>query len=169
MFRIKTIKKLLLTTIIIFQSCTGQGQEKVELDFIIMINDKLCYGLSSMKIKSVSLDDDSNLNYLVDYHPGNLSIDSHAYNELIGKNTDSLYLIMDYSIHSLVNDEGRSDYYHYQIPMGKIWLKNTYMVLKIYNLDEEKYNERFEPIGENMNYTFELDYPGGSMKRIPSN
>jgi hypothetical protein len=42
----------------------------------------------------------------------------------------------------------------------------TYLILKIYNLENRKYRDAYEPLDVKRNYSFEIIYPDGQIIRV---
>lgn len=45
------------------------------------------------------------------------------------------------------------------------WLEQSYFILYIYNTDNKDYKKIYNPL-PGKNYTFEYDFPNGTMKRV---
>jgi hypothetical protein len=125
---------------------------------ILMIDDKLCLG----SVVDIHLVDGNGERIDLEYIPGKLSMEKGSYEHLIQSDLDSATLFFDYYIYK----KDKQALYSYKIPFYSNWLDLEYLVLKIYNLDNKKYQKVFKPLDESRNYTFELEYPGGSMRRV---
>jgi len=55
--------------------------------------------------------------------------------------------------------------YYYNIILEKSWLKNSFNILRIYNLENKKNKKTFSDI-EDRDYTYEIDSPNGSILRV---
>ena len=56
--------------------------------------------------------------------------------------------------------------YNYEIEIGKNWFEQTFVILKIYNLDKKKYKKRLAPLSKDKKYTFDLETSEGQMIRV---
>lgn len=146
-----------LVTLFIVNCGITSAQESFELDLIIMIDDELVFG--GLARSQILIDNEDAIE--LSYHPGNLSFSQSDYDRLKEAKSDSLTLTFDY-----YDDGGKLDLCNYKIPFFKSWLDHYFIVLRIYNLDKKKYRKAFKPLDAERNYTYELDYPGGSMRRI---
>lgn len=130
--------------------------DRCNVNLIIMVDDDICIG----SIANAYIIMENNKKISITYHPGDLRLDKEAMNLLKGSRVSTLHF--DY--YQYVN--GKQTLYNYELPFYSNWLEQDYTVLRVYNLDKRKYRKRFKPLDKKRNYTFELDYPGGSMKRI---
>ena len=158
------MKKLIFILLIMF-SYSRESMGQVQMDFIITVNDELEVGSLSNLRFVVRSKDGGKQEVEMQYHPGNLSIKESEYKQLFSDESDSVFVAFDHNKfcgekHDLVN---------YEIPFYKSWLENSFIILRVYDLSKGKYKNVFEPLSKEKNYTFELDYPGGSMKRIMIN
>lgn len=136
----------------------GQNVEK-KLNLIVVIDQKIIVeGLYQIKLSSGSKI------YTARYEPGNLIIDDTS-NTL--SKIDSLPVTLSF-YHNVYNKKGLVNDYHYKIPLERVWLERSFIVLRIYNTDRKPYKKMYNPL-KGLNYTFELDLPTGSIKRITKN
>jgi hypothetical protein len=77
-----------------------------------------------------------------------------------------LFLQFDYYQNSV---KGKQELYNYEIEMEKNWFEQSFVILKIYNLDKKKYRKRLEPLSKDRKYTFDLETSQGQMIRIRKN
>ncbi len=146
-----------LTCFLTALSSTGQVVNHSS-NVILMIDDKLCLG----SVADIHLIDGNGERIDLEYIPGKLSMEKGSYENLIQSDLDSATLFFDYYMYK----KDKQTLYSYEIPFYSNWLDLEYLVLKIYNLDNKKYQKVFKPLDESRNYTFELEYPGGSMRRV---
>ncbi len=133
------------------------------IDIIISIDGNIVKSIHRPKI--VALDSDTGIKSVsVSYHPGDLSLDKSDLDYLLSVD-DSVKLSLKFEYYQYT-PQGNQNVLSYEIEMGKDWLEQTYMVLYIYNTDKKTYEGEIKPI-PGRNYTFELDYPGGQMIRLP--
>lgn len=136
----------------------GQPQT-TEMNFIIMVNGKLHEGILS-NVHLLIKDEGKIEKIEAIYIPGSLSFDADNIT-----NVDSVFIVFNHSIfcndeHILVN---------YEIPFLPLWLEYSYLILRVYDLGHGEYKNVFKPLSRDKNYNYELDYPGGSIKRIMIN
>lgn len=124
-------------------------------NFIIMIDDELCIG----SIANAYIVSEKNEKISITYHPGSLRLEKGDSNILKDSKVNTLHF--DYYEYI----DGNQTLYNYELPFDSNWLEQDYIVLRVYNLNKRKYRKHFKPLSKKKNYTFELDYPGGSMKR----
>lgn len=136
-------------------------QAQKNINIIISIDDRVVAGsLSGIQLIAF-LGSDSLRTVTANYYPGNLSLSETDYNHLLDTSVKSVFLAFNYIEHCKNNQKT----YHYEIDLQKGWLTHYYYVLRIYNTDKSKYKKLFTPL-EGKSYTYEYDYPGGSIKRI---
>ena len=138
---------------------TSYSQDKSHFDFIIVVDEVIITSLNNPKLM-IRKENELLSNFDILLKPGDLSLKTTEYN-LIANSSDDLYLKFDYYDYS----SGKQKVYNYDIKIGKNWFEKSYIILKIYNTDKKKYKKIFNPI-KGRNYTFELDYGGGSMLQI---
>ena len=142
------MKIIIILTAIFFQVNIAVAQEKKEFDFVITIDDDFhpLYRLSLYTLGK----NGSKENYEISYHPGCLSITNEDYEKIISTNNE-IHLKFDHCVFS----DGKSHTYNYDIPISKSWFKEcTFVILKMYNLDEKKYRKKYPPLSEDKNYNF---------------
>jgi hypothetical protein len=134
-----------------------QGQSEIEINLIIVINDELAVNsLSNIQVLAKNFKGQLD----ADYVPGKLWIRSSVEQELSSVN-DSVFITFDNNIfcnhkHYLMN---------YKLPISMQWVDQDFVVLRVYDLARGKYKRVFKPLSAKMNYTFELDFPGGGTFR----
>lgn len=125
-------------------------------NLIILVDDEVCIGsIANIEITGEGSKVDAQ------YDPGNMIIARSDYEKLTG-NKSNYSLSFDYYQYK----GKKQKLYNYELPFSVDWLDQAYVVLRIYNLDKKKYRKLYEPLDQSKNYTFEYDYPGGSMKRV---
>jgi len=102
----------------------------------------------------------------IGYYPGNLSLSTADYNMIFSEQETILFFQFDYYRNSV---KGKQELYNYEIEMGKNWFEQSFVILKIYNLDKKKYRKRLEPLSKDRKYTFDLETSQGQMIRIRKN
>ncbi len=154
------MKKIFLTLIFCFSVIyNSYSQENSNFDFIVLVDDVIVTSLNNPKL--VIRKENELLSKIdITFKPGDLSLKTVEYN-LIKSTNDDLYLKFDYYDYS----SGKQKIYNYDIKIGKNWFEKSYIILRVYNTDKKKYKKIFNPI-KGTNYTFELDYGGGSMLQI---
>lgn len=150
------MKKILLVILIsILSVVTAQNKEG---NVIISINQNIHPILSNLYLL-----DEFNNKYYITYYPGSFKLNESDYKKLLNNNSyklvlsDNLYCFKNHRINI------------YEIEDFKLsWLDQPYFILNIYNTDIKRYKKKYNPL-ESKNYTYEYDYPGGSMKRVQKN
>lgn len=138
------------------------GQEKMkDINFVIVVDEKILTGVMERFKIIANLKNGTNEKIEVDYCPGNLSLKQSDYEKLIDTNVKTIYLAFDYIEYS----NKKQKIYNYEIDIRKGWLEHYYYVLYVYNTDKKQYKNSLEPLF-GKNYTYEFDYPGGSVKRV---
>lgn len=157
------MKKLYLIPLLLLLFTNLLGQDKKEeVNFIIVIDDEVWINYTALEIQIKDLN-----GLIVDkvsglYYPGNLSFQKGDYEKLINIGNGSMSLAFSYKEY-----EGKKEQnYKYELPFSKKWLNYYFVVIKIYNLNNRRYRGVFEPLSEEKNYTYELDSPDGSMRRV---
>lgn len=147
-----------LFCVVFFYNAFGQNKD---LDVIIIIDEKLDLLYTNPKIL---IEETSGAAYKINsnYHPGNLSIDASDFSKMVSDSVKSMSLEFTYYDHG----NKKQEVYSYKIELKKSWLNDAYIILKVYNLNKKKYKKVFEPIEVGKNYTFELDSPSHTFKRI---
>lgn len=152
------MKNLFHTIALLFILSAHAQDVNKSFDFIINIDEVIVPSLMNCKI--VIQNSNGNKNIPFQYRPGNLSITEDDY-RLIENGTGKL--MMQFSNNDYSSKEHQVN--SYEIEIGKNWFEKSYMILKVYNTTKKKYKKLFEPL-ENKDYTFEIEYAGGSMLRV---
>ena len=152
--------RMKLLFISIFLALAGNTIAQKEINMILSVDEKIVFGeISQVKIIA-KFENGREQKVSTNYFPGNLSISDSDYNLLLAEDVKFVFLAFSY------RDCGKKNIQHdYKIDIKKGWLKNYYYVLHIYNTNKEKYKKIFDPL-PGKSYTYEIDYPGGAMKRI---
>lgn len=157
------MKKCVFWVLCLFVYQFSMAQEnRKSFDFIISVDEEIATSLSRPVIIAKQ---STNVLKRIDisYHAGNLSLSSEDYNMIFSEQEITLFLQFDYYQYS---SKGKQEIYNYEIEIGKNWFEQTFVILKIYNLDKKKYRKRFDPLSKDKNYTFELNTSQGQMLRI---
>ena len=141
------------------------SQEEVKsINFIIVIDEEIVTNPIDIKLV-INSKKEGNYKVIeptIGYYPGNISLRKHDYDDLVSNDTQSVILKLNY----LTYRKNRPYYYKYEFDVGKIWFKQTFTILKIYNLDKKKYRKNLIPLSKEKNYTFDLQTAQGQMIRI---
>lgn len=149
--------KLVFFTVFVLSSHIILGQIN-DYNLIITVNDKLI--ISDIKVSKIMLENNDKSIDTIDcqYKPGNLIV---LDTDLELTSYRKITLSVDY-----IKREKRTDkYYHYDIDLYGVNFSQSYLILRLYNLDNRKYRQIFEPL-EGREYTFEIDMPSNSVTRI---
>jgi len=134
------------------------GQDKTA-NFIITINDVVVReGISYAALQFIGPDGSREVAD-VDYIPGKLQCHLGAVKEHGAK--DSIILKFRYTRHCAADRMEKV----YNIPFFRQWLDDSYIILRIYDLDLPK-NRAFFASKPGLKYTYEVDTPGGGFKMI---
>ena len=158
------MKKYVFCVLYLFLFKFSMAQEdRKKFDFIISVDEEIVKKISKSLI--IVKQGESVLKKInVSYYPGNLSIASEDYDMIFSDQGTSLFIQFDYYQYSF---NGEQEIYNYEIEIGRNLLQpQSFVILKIYNLDKKKYRKRFDPLSKDKNYTFELDGSEGQMLRI---
>ncbi len=160
------MRKCVFVVLFLFVYQVSIAQEKIKsFDIIIFVDEEIVTSLSKPVI--IAKEGKSVLKRIdISYHVGNLSLSAEDYYMIFSNQEKTLFIQFDYYQYS---SKGKQQVYNYEIEIGKNWLKQTFVVLKIYNLDKKKYKKRFAPLSKDKNYTFELSTSEGQMLRIKEN
>ncbi len=160
------MRKCVFVVLFLFVYQVSIAQEKIKsFDIIIFVDEEIVTSLSKPVI--IAKEGKSVLKRIdISYHVGNLSLSAEDYYMIFSNQEKTLFILFDYYQYS---SKGKQQVYNYEIEIGKNWLKQTFVVLKIYNLDKKKYKKRFAPLSKDKNYTFELSTSEGQMLRIKEN
>jgi hypothetical protein len=136
-------------------------QAQRDINLIISVDDNIIDGSLSRLRLIASLENGAEQTVEVNYYPGNLSLRQADYDKLLDTSVKTVFLAFDYT------ERCKSKEYtkNYKIDLQKGWLKHYYYILHIYNTDKRQYKKIYTPL-EGKSYTYEYDYPGGSVKRI---
>ncbi len=157
------MKKFFFWILFLFIYQVSMAQEnRKSFDFIISVDEEIAKTLSKPVI---IVKQNTNVLKKIDigYYPGNLSLNFGDYNTIFSEQETTLFLQFDYYQYS---PKGKQEVYNYEIEIGKNWFEQSFVILKIYNLDKKKYRKRLEPLSKNKNYTFDLETSQGQMIRI---
>ncbi len=147
-------------TLISSSQSIAQDQRR-NVNFVISIDGQIVVG-SMIGFKIIALSENDTREIIeADYAPGNLSLEQSDYDKLLNENIKTILLAFEYT----ENCKNQKQTYSYEIDIRKGWLKHYYYVLHIYNTDKKRYKNVYDPL-EGKTYTFEFDYPGGSMIRV---
>lgn len=153
--------KIVASIILLCSFSIRLNAQKKDINFIISIDgDIVTSNLSGFKLVAV-LRDGVEQTVKSDYYPGNLSVSEVDYNMLLDTNTRTVFIVFDYVERCRNFDKT----YNYKIDLKKGWLTNYYYILRIYNTSKRQYRKVYSPL-EGQTYTYEYDYPGGSVNRI---
>jgi hypothetical protein len=135
--------------------------EYKNMNFVISINEKVVINsISNFKIIALNKDNSKDI-FNANFSPGNISILKSDYLKIMSNEYSLLYLSFTYK----ENCKKKTQIFDYKIELKKVWLKQYYFVLKIYNLHKKKYRKLFNPL-KDKKYTYEYYYPGGQMLRV---
>lgn len=144
--------------LISYYRVSGQQYNK-ELDFVIVIDENVW--ITSTYFQIVMNKTSGSDTIKASYHPGSLSIMQSDYDKLLSEEAKSIYLKFVYYDHGVKKQKT----YNYEIELKKPWLQDYFNVLRIYNLDNKKY-KKLSAIAEGKNYTYELESPSHSFRRV---
>lgn len=153
------IKILIYAMIVCVYNTELQAQKDINL--IISIDDNIVVGSMSRLRLIASLENGNEQILEANYYPGNLSLKQADYDKLLNANVKTVFLAFDYSERC----ENKQHTYNYKIDLQKGWLEHYYYILHIYNTDKRQYKKIYTPL-EGRSYTYEYNYPGGSVKRV---
>lgn len=147
--------------ILIAVICTTDMQAQKNINLIVSIDDNIVVGSLSRLRLITSSENGIEQTVEADYSPGNLSLKQSDYEKLLDTSIKTVFLAFDYNEHC----KNKQRIYNYKIDLKKGWLQHYYYILHIYNTDKRKYKKIYTPL-EGQTYTYESDYPGGSVKRV---
>lgn len=154
---------LLLLSMLSYLILSAQDkEEKQSIDFIISVDGEIVKAISRSRIVSIGSNIDVK-SIPVFYYPGDLSVYKIDMDYIMSL-SDSVKLQLEFDYYSYTT-KGDQNVLNYKIEIDKSWLKQSYLILYLYNTDKKRYREKLEPI-PGSKYTFELDYPGGQMLRL---
>ena len=146
------MKRLSLLLLFFSSVIIAIAQERKELDFVIVVDDEFG-GIATPLHISLKKDNGETENINFNYHPGCLSLDMDDYNKL---KTFAGKIELHFGWYKHMNGETR--HYFYDIPFDpfeKKLFEASFVVIKIYNLDDKKYKKLYYPL-EGKNYNFSL-------------
>lgn len=154
--------KFLFSALFFFLVYKHNGQEiGTRINLIITVDDNIAItSIYSAKVEGIIKGLEKII--LADYVPGSLSFDSSHKNDLFALSDSNLFLTFGYRSYK----RKKQRVSHYKIEIKKEWFLEPYLILKIYNLDIRKYKRRFSPLDRNRNYTFEVDSPKFTFRRV---
>ncbi len=156
------MRKIIYIFIVLFFITKSYGQEdsKRHINFIIMVDGVIPFQ-GDINLKFII--EDSNLDTIrINYIPGDIVFEEMEFNRIMAlMGTKNLNLVIQYS--KLCNKKIKS--YSYKINFKPDWLKYSFNLLRIYNLDNKENKKIFTPL-EGQQYTYEMDSPNGSMIRV---
>jgi hypothetical protein len=147
---------------LVLQSFPMIAQKQVKnIDFIICIDEKIAVS-SISRFRIIALSKDGSKQIIdADYYPGNLSIYEEDYDKLLEENIKSVFIAFDFWDFS----EADQHIVNFEIEIKRGWMENNYCILYVYNTNKKKYRKMF-CTEEGKNYALEIEYPGGSVKKI---
>jgi hypothetical protein len=149
------------TFICLFFICMGNTiRAQKNINLILSIDDNIVTNsFSNIRIISISNTGETQT-IEADYHPGNLSLKQSDYEKLLDSSIKTVFLAFDYKeyCHNIQQN------YNYKIDLNKGWLGHYYFILHIYNINKKRYNKVYTPL-KGRTYTYEVEYPGGAVKR----
>jgi hypothetical protein len=145
--------KILLISVLGMSFFWIQAQEnKKNLDLIIVVDGNILSStFTDIKIKVLG---EKVRFFNVTYYPGNLSLKSEYFNELLSDSIKNIFLKFNYYDYSTAKQK----IYNYEIPINKKWLSENFFIIKFYNTDKEK-NDGIPPLRKGENYNFDIISP----------
>ena len=142
-------------------SHSAKSQEWYNSNVIIIVNDEVNLGSTSLKI-SYYTKDKALHNIEANYIPGKLKINKEDYERLVNESIGSLQVEVKYA--QICNDN--VSYTYYNIEDFKIqWLADEFYILRLYDTSLKRYKKIYDSL-PNKSYTYEYDSPSGSMRRV---
>jgi hypothetical protein len=139
----------------------GAESQSKNFDVIFLIDDKIDLFFASPKLITTSINNVKN-EISATYYPGNLILKSRDFESLFSVSIKSIYI--EFPHYTYVKEKQIVDYY--KIELKQKWLSENYLIFKIYNLNRGIYKGRYEPLEANLTYTYELDSPGFTFRRV---
>jgi len=137
------------------------AQEKTKtISFVLVVDGEVLN--ANTNITFLINSENSEDKILATYYPGTLSLSQADYEKLISDNTKSMYLRYNQSNYT----NGKINSCDFLIEYNKIWIQDTYNILRLYNLGKGKYKNKIEPLSKTKNYTFEVESSRGQMLRV---
>lgn len=150
----KKINIVVVIILIAFIRSFGQNMER-RINFVISIDGNIVRSIIDANILI-----DNNQHIELGYMPGELILSNDDFEKLIN-NSNSYHLIFDY-----YEFAGKKQLiHHYEIELKKVWFEQSFIVLRIYNMDKKINKKTFYPL-EGKEYTYEVDLPSNSITRI---
>lgn len=137
----------------------SQNDSNVTSNVIILVDEKVVIEpLARLKLEIFhkGLKTDYSM---ASYSPGQLSYDQSKKIDIFA--SDSTYLSFDYYRYN----DNKQFIKRYEIKLNKVWLNSSYLIIRIYNLDNKRYKRIFFPL-PGKNYTYEVDSPVYPILRI---
>lgn len=156
------MKKITLIPILFFIACSSYSQmnSKKNINFIITVDGKIPFQ-GDLNLRFEIDEENKKDTFMIEYTPGNISLDESVLNKVQSGNVKSIALVMRYTKQC----KGEVKSYNYRIEFTKAWLQYSFTVLRFYNLDSKENRKTFYPL-EGKDYTYEVDTPNGSQTRI---
>jgi len=142
------------------KECLSQSDE-FKIDLIIVVNNELEVGTISNLRLIVKREGGEEIEIDANYYPGSLSFNTTDYENLFSIKNDSAFISFNHKSDS----KHKQSLVNYEIPFYKEWIRSAYIIIRVYDLSKGKYKKAFEPLSNSKNYTYELDYVGGIMRR----
>jgi hypothetical protein len=156
----KKVTLILALVFIVYGSYSQIASSKKNINFIITIDDKIPFQ-GNLNLRFETEEVNKKDTFLIEYTPGNISLDESVLNRIQSENVKFISLAMRYT--KLCNSEVKS--YNYRMEFKKAWLQNSFTVIRFYNLDDKENRKTFYPL-EGKEYTYEVDTPNGSQTRV---
>ncbi|HEU4788960.1 MAG TPA: hypothetical protein VFS71_04685 [Flavobacterium sp.] len=156
----KNLNLILCICLLCFTNITMAQEKNKTISFILVVDGEVLNANVSITFLIGSENSDDKI--FATYYPGTLSMSQADYEKLISDHTKSFYL--KYYQNNYVN--GKLNYCDFVIEYNKIWLQDTYNILRLYNLEKGKYKNKIEPLSKTKNYTFEVESSNGQMLRV---
>lgn len=156
------MKSIIITICFILLSVMNMYSQEIEknINFIISIDDQIVSSIARAKI--IITDKNDNVDQIeIGYIPGELIISNADFKQITQNQANSFLLAFDYYEYK----KERQIVYNYEIEINKVWLEQSYRVLRIYNLNKKKNKKVFYPL-DGKQYTYEVDLPSNSILRI---
>lgn len=144
----------ILLALFINLKTNAQQEKKIQLNFILLIDDKVQLSNSSFNIK-FTMDGKVNEISNLEYEAGKFYIDTIDYNKLVSDKISDISLNFNYHPQKINENEE----YVYQVEINQRILRSKNIVVYIYNLDTRKKRKkyRFTPLSSERKYTYEID------------
>lgn len=150
-------------SLILLMSCFhtyGQHLGK-NIDFIIVIDENIFLG-SITQLRIVILSDGKAEILSASYYPGNLSLSESDFEKMISDNTERIFMKFTYTKYTANTQNS----YSYEIELKKHWFDDYFNILRIYNLDNKRYQKLFYAAKKEKAYVYELDSPSNTFHLI---